>query len=254
MLLILLIALGVYAYLLWMGVSKPVLHEQAEQEEHAEEFYTLGVKYPELRGLRDAVVEASINAAIKKSIDDEVTEFVAGAKEIKKPPFPGAKSEFQIEYAVAQLTPSFRTGKEEMSPAILSLSLHSLPYYAGAAHPNGSVRSMNFDLRTGGQFALADLFTSGSDYFTPLVAYVRADLKKQFEPFSSKTIGLDDWIMTGTEPTAENYAVFLLRKDGLAFVFNPYQVAPYVFGERTVVVPWATLRAILAPAWQPVGV
>ena len=83
-----------------------------------------------------------------------------------------------------------------------------------------------------------------------IVALVRADLTKQFEPFAGKTIGLDDWIVSGTQPKADNYDVFLLRKEGLTLVFNPYRVAPYVFGERRVTVPWTELYEYLTPEWR----
>ena len=243
---------GYLVAVVFFGPSRPTLTPVVVKEESREGRYTLDVHYPELDGLRDVVVEEQVNAAIKVRVDARVAEFVAGAKEIEKPLFPGAVSTLQIEYGVEQLPEQFGAAKSEGAPtqAVLSLVFHELPYYAGAAHPSGGTTSMNIDLRTGRAIELSELFRTESKPFELLAGIARGDLQKQFEPFASKSIGLDDWIAEGTAPKAENYEVFALRKEGLLLVFNPYQVAPYVFGERQVLVPWTTLRASLTPAWQ----
>jgi hypothetical protein len=68
-------------------------------------------------------------------------------------------------------------------------------------------------------------------------------------------------IDAGTKPTAEAFAMFepVLAPEGgklvgLKFVFPPYQVGPYVDGERTVEVPTSVLRPHLSPAFAPMFV
>lgn len=65
----------------------------------------------------------------------------------------------------------------------------------------------------------------------------------------------------GTKPSAEAFAMFepVLAPEGgklvgLKFVFPPYQVGPYVDGERTVEVPTSVLRPHLSPEYAPMFV
>jgi hypothetical protein len=65
----------------------------------------------------------------------------------------------------------------------------------------------------------------------------------------------------GTKPSAEAFAMFepVLAPEGgklvaLKFVFPPYQVGPYVDGERMVEVPTSVLRPHLSPAFAPMFV
>lgn len=68
-------------------------------------------------------------------------------------------------------------------------------------------------------------------------------------------------IDAGTKPTAEAFAMFepVLAAEGgklvgLKFVFSPYQVGPYVDGERTIEVPTSVLRPHLSPEFAPMFV
>jgi hypothetical protein len=65
----------------------------------------------------------------------------------------------------------------------------------------------------------------------------------------------------GTKPSAEAFAMFepVLAPEGgklvgLKFVFPPYQVGPYVDGERMVEVPTSVLRPHLSAAYAPMFV
>lgn len=68
-------------------------------------------------------------------------------------------------------------------------------------------------------------------------------------------------IDAGTKPTAEAFAMFepvLAPESGklvaLKFVFPPYQVGPYVDGERMIEVPTSVLRPHLSPEFAPMFV
>lgn len=68
-------------------------------------------------------------------------------------------------------------------------------------------------------------------------------------------------IDAGTKPDAEAFAMFepVLAPEGsklvgLKFVFPPYQVGPYVDGERMVEVPTSVLRPHLSPEFAPMFV
>lgn len=117
------------------------------------------------------------------------------------------------------------------------------------------------------QMLAAEQLIPDAGNWAPVSAYVReqlmtalssqldeealeGDLRAEQLRFRSKMI--DD----GTAPEAKNFARFepVMNADGsiraLRMVFPPYQVAPYVEGTRTVVVPAQVLLPLVAPAYK----
>jgi hypothetical protein len=54
-------------------------------------------------------------------------------------------------------------------------------------------------------------------------------------------------IISGTEPTRENFQHISLTQEGLTVNFNPYQIAPYARGNQQVHIPLPHLENILSP-------
>ncbi|MDI9818154.1 MULTISPECIES: DUF3298 and DUF4163 domain-containing protein [unclassified Legionella] len=111
-------------------------------------------------------------------------------------------------------------------------------YTSGAAHPNNTVQSLNFI--QGKEMTLAQLFKPDSGYLTKIAALGRAAVLK-------KKISDNDWVISGTKPTQENYQNWYFTADGLAIVFDTYQVAAYVYGPQTVKISRSELGNWLRP-------
>lgn len=112
-------------------------------------------------------------------------------------------------------------------------------YSDGAAHPGLYSLTLNYDLASGRELALGDLFLPNANYLETISAFCAAELSKQpfFEgPFTE-----------GALPTLENYRNWNITPAGLMVTFDTYQVGPGAAGPQTVVVPFAELRDILAP-------
>ena len=237
------IGAGVYFYLN-RGDALPkfdVLTKNVK-EENKDQFYDIDVEYPELKGESEGFTK--INTNVKSFIDKRIADFKSGATEVKQPPFPDAKS---------TLTMRFEYGTRErrgVDPTIY-FRFEESPYVAGAAHPNGTVIASNYNLKTGEYLKLSDFFAYQSDFLGTISKLANPDLLKQFDTFKNSQDGLVDWVKTGTAPTVENFNdnSFYVKSEGLVLIFNPYQVAPYVFGEREVIVPWEELRSYLANQW-----
>ncbi len=112
--------------------------------------------------------------------------------------------------------------------------------FEGGAHPNYSTRTLNFDLKSGKEIKLADLFQPKSAYLKAISDYSIADLKKQVSEMSD-----DDWIAKGAGASEENYSSWNLTKKGLMINFDPYQVAAYAVGAPTVIIPYDKLQTVL---------
>ncbi len=125
-------------------------------------------------------------------------------------------------------------------PGVFSMSCQEFTFMGGA-HPNALVRLASFDARTGKRLRMPDLLAAGSE------DALRAAGEKAFRQVRQI---LDDlpineagfWFENGRFQVPENFAV---TADGIQFVFNPYDVAPYVMGPTEFAVPYSDIRPLL---------
>ncbi|ASQ45298.1 DUF3298 and DUF4163 domain-containing protein [Legionella clemsonensis] len=116
--------------------------------------------------------------------------------------------------------------------------LFTVSVYSGGAHPNNTVKTFNFI--EGQEITLADVFKPESPYLSQIAKVSRAAILE-------KKLSDEKWVITGTEPTADNYRNWNFTKDGIAIVFDTYQVAAYVYGPQTVEIPRSKLANWLRP-------
>ncbi len=125
---------------------------------------------------------------------------------------------------------------------LVSIAFAISTYGAGAAHPNSYTWTCNYDLATGRQLDLGDLFKPDSDYLRVISNYSIEVLKRTLAPPHDMA-----WINEGAGPSADNYNSWTITPRGLRIYFNPYQVASYAEGPQEVVIPYSFLRNITAP-------
>ncbi|HAT1595458.1 TPA: RsiV family protein [Legionella pneumophila] len=184
--------------------------------------YLLDVKYPQgfqNNGVNQAVKEFIINQ--QKSFMNELSE------DADTPADAPGKTGLNITYAIPY-----------QSASALSVRFNISIYHRGAAHPSNTVKVLNFIKSQPVQ--LSDLFVPGSDYLQPIANLAKKEI-------TAKKISDENWIKEGTKPTQENYSIWHFTKNGIAIVFNTYQVAAYVYGEQTVDVPLSLISAMVKP-------
>ncbi|HTH93098.1 MAG TPA: DUF3298 domain-containing protein [Candidatus Paceibacterota bacterium] len=111
--------------------------------------------------------------------------------------------------------------------------------YTGGAHDLQSTKTFSFS-PTGQLILLSSLFTNGNAGLSTIAPYVQKQL-------STIQYADTDMIKEGTAPTPDNYASFTVQSDGVTFIFDPYDVAPYAAGTQTVKVPISVFKAIANP-------
>ena len=187
------------------SISPVVIKQETAQ-------YILDIKYPQ--GFKSPAVNASIKEFIAKTQNSFMAEL---SEDATTPADAPGKTGLNITYSVPYKTPT-----------ALSVRFNISIFHKGAAHPSNTVVVKNFV--NGKNVNLGDLFASGSDYLTPIAAFAKKNI-------TEKNISDDNWINDGTKPTAENYSVWYFTPNGIAIIFNSYQVAAYVYGEQTVKIP-----------------
>jgi len=203
------------------------------KEDNSTKRYTIDVQYPEVVGLTDTDFQKQINTEIKEWIDNEVGQF---KKENSSPP--KIKG---LEEAKAQLFIKYSTAK--LDEQIVSIGLEKYEYSIGQAHGTTNTTTFNYSVKNRKKLSLTDLFVPGCDCWQKLSkiasSAVTEDLKKDGGIVDT------DLVAAGTAPKAENYQNFLLDRNSLILIFDPYQVAPGAAGTRVVNLPFSKLRGIL---------
>lgn len=113
------------------------------------------------------------------------------------------------------------------------------------AHPNAFYRTFTFDLATGSELSITDLFVPRSDYLKRLSAIAEFELAKSLKDFADI-----DYIRQGVTPEALNFQSFAIEGESLVLIFPPYQVAPYAAGTQKVSIPLSQLSEILKPEYR----
>jgi hypothetical protein len=210
------------------------LDEKKDKSANKKLRYEIGTALPQLNGSDTARVE-KFNRAIanlvaprtgefRKDVDEQAREEAAARQETKSPP---TQNFLEVGYEVTAASKDF-----------ISVLFTFYGYMSGAAHPNTTTESFNYDLNRNAPVRLADLFTPNSNYLKVISDYAVAELKK-LETVSNAE--------QGAGPKIENYHSWNITPVGLRITFDNYQVGPYAAGAHMVVVPYSVLKPIIKP-------
>lgn len=184
--------------------------------------YVLDVRYP--RGFK----KANVDIVVKDFIKFTKKSFLSELAEDENVVLGGAgKSGLNITYSIPY-----------QQNNALSIRFNISIYHRGAAHPLNTVSVLNFI--NGQQVELAELFVAGADYLKPISEQCSNEI-------TMRNISDPQWIKEGTKPIVENYHVWAFSPKGLNIIFDSYQVAAYVYGEQTVVIPLSTISVMVKP-------
>jgi hypothetical protein len=127
-----------------------------------------------------------------------------------------------------------------ISDKLISVHFYEGYYFSGAAHPNNSSFSVNYDLEKMKDLTLNDLLVSG--WVNTVSKICIKSLMEKIYPGEKKT---DSWVEEGAGPKENNFSVFNATKDGLLITFTTYQVASYANGPSEVFIPYGNIKSII---------
>lgn len=184
--------------------------------------YDVKIKYPMVVGDKKEVVEK-----INKTIEDYTLEWLNDLKLLvqeysKNYEEAGAKMPKMEAYSLFE---SFNTDE------VISLPVNYYQY-TGGAHGLTTKVSYNYDLKSGKEIKLKDLFKEGFDYKSIIDKKVREDIAKE------KDIYFENGALF--KGVNENQAYYL-NKDGVIVYFQQYEIAPYSSGIREFKIPYGEL-------------
>ncbi|OGC31331.1 hypothetical protein A2311_03740 [candidate division WOR-1 bacterium RIFOXYB2_FULL_48_7] len=205
-------------------ITAKVIKEQSNR-------YVIQAKYPYLSGLTSRQGEASFNQLIKGLVLRWLVKFKNDVRNYARFDL-GQKSDFYADYQVKNL-----------SKELIAVRIEKSLYQAGSAHPVAWIETINYDLVSGRQLQVEDIFLPKSDWVGLVASYCQGQLKQ--------VLSSEGWVEEGAGEKADNYASFLLVPQGVVFIFQIYQVAPYAYGPQEVVVPYYVLQPMLKKRFYP---
>ncbi len=119
--------------------------------------------------------------------------------------------------------------------------------YMGGAHGLETRNFYNFDLKTGQVITEKDLFKP--NYESELAKLIKTRIVEESKENAEK----DSEPITDLEETdfwtdsIKSNGNFYITDEGINYVFNPYEIAPYYMGQTEVTLPFDRLTSLLKP-------
>lgn len=193
--------------------------------------YEIDMSYPQIGGSEDLHIR-KLNQRMKELATEQyqwpLNPSKADLKYYRKKG-PEAFNTIDLDYEIRLATDSF-----------LSIYFIGYSYGIGAAHSVQYSFVMNYDLGSGKELKLADLFKPRSKYLEFISRYCMNELSKGTDQGS--VIFKD-----ALAPITENYDSWNVTRDGIRFNFDACKVFGCAGGKQTVEIPFAALKEILNP-------
>lgn len=199
--------------------------------------YEIEVCYPQLiTNNTTKTYESDIyfNEIISKSIDLPVKNFIETEKSIS--------AEAEVDYT-GRLVSSYRVFFISDDYISIGIDMYT---YTGGAHGSYWIETINYDRKAQKILTLKDICVSEPNYLEVIANCARPLLQ---DLFKEKAIGTDvvtdEWALSGTSPTADNYTAWALTPQGLFINFGIYQVTAYCNGDQEILIPYDKLQDVL---------
>lgn len=185
------------------------------------------VQYPELKGLESKEVENQLNSFFAKLAEAAIAEGKDAQKNIiPEQTAAGIKAEVYFTYDV-----------KYNSNGYLSIVFQDY-IYSGGAHGLTVQSSYTYDLKTGKEYKIKDLFKSGTDYVTLISNEVKRQMKEKEEEMGGNLVPFE-----AIKPDQDYY----LSNEGLVIYFQQYEYYPYAVGIPEFTIDYSQLSGLLNP-------
>ena len=211
--------------------SKTKTKYKIEKISEKSKFLVTDIKYPQFDDY------AFLNNIIKNSVENYYNSFKMYAESDWEELY---KIRIQAD-SKAELPPFEYKVSFELSETNNYISVLFRTFvYDGGNHGSTTLLSYNFDKSKN---KLVNITQSTGLSYKQLSQYCNKELVDRF--LEEKNQGLQkseiiEWVNEGTFPTPDNYEIFMLHENFVVVYFEEYTVAPYVYGEQSVKVPFNT--------------
>lgn len=188
--------------------------------------------YPEMKGWKDNVTAMNLfNQHISNLVDATSDTFKVWMKD-----WDNSASDMGSYYEVGDSV-FYKSNK------LVSIQFYEHNYFSGAAHPNNSSFTLNYDFDKNKEFTLNEILSSGWEKRVSEICITALREQKSVPPGTE-----DDWISSGAGADEKNFRVFNITKTGLVITFITYQVGSYAEGPTEVFIPYTEIKDYIQAA------
>lgn len=177
------------------------------------------------------------------SLDEAINDYVAFSREeyiANNRAYAERLAEDEDEYSAVLSEEQMLSGRvRTFEQGVLSYELEQY-IYMGGAHGVSTRHFYNYDTATGRLLTEHDIFRKGFEQ--ELARLLQNAVIEQSEEFGSREEFLDAGFEFDSIHPNGNFA---LSADAITYVFNPYEIAPYVYGETEIVLDKSLLKGLL---------
>ncbi|WP_316839947.1 DUF3298 and DUF4163 domain-containing protein [Pedobacter gandavensis] len=119
---------------------------------------------------------------------------------------------------------------------------HSLVNYSGGAHANSALVYWNINPKTLQEITLESLINEGS---MPQLVSIAEKIFRKNEKLSPTASLKDNYFFENDKFNLNRN--FTITKEGLKFLYNPYEIKAYAYGSTELIIPFSDLKAIARP-------
>lgn len=174
--------------------------------------YTVDAEYPQF-GI------PAIDSQIKATVESGISDLESEAQQDQP-----AENNYP-QYNFSSIFENVYIGQDYISAELV------LAYYTGGAHENPVIVGETFDRATNQPVTLDQALALTGDTLPQVAAEAKRQLAQN--PDTDPT-GM--WA-SGSDPTPDNYATFVIDQNDVIFIFQPYQVASFASGAPEVSIP-----------------
>jgi hypothetical protein len=125
---------------------------------------------------------------------------------------------------------------------VLSLQYNAY-FYMGGAHGSFNIEFINYDLETGNEITLENIFIK--NYEKKLNPIAEKIFRKKYKYKLKQDLEKEGfWFLDNKFTLNKNFG---FTPEGILFQFNQYEIAPYAMGIFDVVIPYSDLKEIILP-------
>ena len=189
---------------------------------YTDQYLNVQMQYPQVDGL-PLDVQKLVNSAVEEKVTALKKTVFSDREGLLTDP-PRIPYDYYLNYLVKRNRDN-----------ILSILFEDY-YFTGGAHGIGYKFAFNFDLETGRQYTLPDLFAPEINY----IAFLNEQINEQI---AKSNFELDYYWF---ESIAQDQ-VFYFTADALVICFQSYEIAPYAAGKPEFAISFSQLEEILHP-------
>lgn len=186
-----------------------------------QQYYKVDLKIPVIEGMRDPKLQLALNdklaspqLKLRDQLGAQVDQYVSEAKKIRDTVSP---YELVSTYQVHIQRSKFLSLTEDVYQ------------FTGGAHGNTQRLPFNFDLDTGKELTLKDLFPAGYDYQMPINQEIKKQIATHPQDFFQDKNGFQS--ISAEQP-------YYVEDGTLVVYFGQYDIAPYSSGIQEFKIPF----------------